>query len=402
MRKKRSSWIVADISRVAFLKESGFLKMSVTYLPRWSNRVGRRFRAKQSFGDRGITNHKIGLRLRDNLRRFAPRMLATWIVLATFLALWPFDFVRPCIFCENAARIDTELGQLTFPSQGLARASVTNSFLQRLIESNLLVIELWVTPSNTWQEGPARILSYSSNAYERNFTIAQDRDALQLRLRTSAADVNGLSGQVEVNEAFSAGQLTYILIISNAEGTAIAVNSTVPELVNTKPADFSSWSESYDLIIGNEATGGRPWLGDIHRIVIRNSAQESVLGDFDFSGNATREEPLLTEEDLSFPSTVPFKLSLHDDRFAFQDLVRHFAMLFPVGLLYYTIVAKRRVHWHGMLLSVVPIFGFASLIEFLQFFILSHTTSFLDLIWGVLGGLAGAMASAAIDFQPKR
>ncbi|NJN05353.1 MAG: LamG domain-containing protein [Rhodobacteraceae bacterium] len=65
----------------------------------------------------------------------------------------------------------------------------------RLIESirrsGELTIEAWIKPSSLDQKGPARIVTLSANGSQRNFTLGQDGDRYDIRLRTTQTGVNG-------------------------------------------------------------------------------------------------------------------------------------------------------------------------------------------------------------------
>jgi hypothetical protein len=53
-------------------------------------------------------------------------------------------------------------------------------------------IEAWITPANTTQMGPARIVSLSTDTSNRNFTLGQESSAYVMRLRTTKTTTNGL------------------------------------------------------------------------------------------------------------------------------------------------------------------------------------------------------------------
>ena len=52
-------------------------------------------------------------------------------------------------------------------------------------------IELWMTPHDTVQHGPARIVSLSRDTKARNFTLGQEGTDIQFRLRTPVTGNNG-------------------------------------------------------------------------------------------------------------------------------------------------------------------------------------------------------------------
>jgi glycopeptide antibiotics resistance protein len=51
-------------------------------------------------------------------------------------------------------------------------------------------VEVWLTPDNTEQHGPARIVSISADLTKRNFTLGQDGANIQFRLRTPVSITN--------------------------------------------------------------------------------------------------------------------------------------------------------------------------------------------------------------------
>jgi hypothetical protein len=66
--------------------------------------------------------------------------------------------------------------------------------VQAAKQTNALTVELWITPADTVQSGPARIVTLSRDPSNRNFTLGQMENAYQMRLRTTATSANGLPG----------------------------------------------------------------------------------------------------------------------------------------------------------------------------------------------------------------
>jgi L-rhamnose isomerase len=52
---------------------------------------------------------------------------------------------------------------------------------------------------------------------------------------------------------------------------------------DTRAGDFSNWDSSHVLLLANEATGDRPWLGEIYMVAIydRPLSEEEVKQNFD-------------------------------------------------------------------------------------------------------------------------
>jgi hypothetical protein len=57
--------------------------------------------------------------------------------------------------------------------------------------SNALTVEVWITPANATQAGPARIVTLSRDAANRDFTLGQKGGAYEVRLRTTTTSFNG-------------------------------------------------------------------------------------------------------------------------------------------------------------------------------------------------------------------
>jgi hypothetical protein len=61
-------------------------------------------------------------------------------------------------------------------------------------KSQAITIEAWVKPADYAQAGPARIVTLSQDPGRRNFTLGQDKEGYEVRLRTTATSENGLPG----------------------------------------------------------------------------------------------------------------------------------------------------------------------------------------------------------------
>jgi glycopeptide antibiotics resistance protein len=57
-------------------------------------------------------------------------------------------------------------------------------------ETDEMSVEVWLTPDNTEQHGPARIVSVSADLTKRNFTLGQEGANIQFRLRTPVSITN--------------------------------------------------------------------------------------------------------------------------------------------------------------------------------------------------------------------
>ncbi len=79
----------------------------------------------------------------------------------------------------------------TGTGRALLSSEQEQALLQSLVKQGRMSLLISITPGNVEQAGPARIVTYSQNAYSRNFSLGQIRDALTFRLRTPISGSNG-------------------------------------------------------------------------------------------------------------------------------------------------------------------------------------------------------------------
>ena len=83
--------------------------------------------------------------------------------------------------------------------------------------SGAISIEAWIQPANTKQDGPARIATLSKNSNERNFTVGQEGDKYQVRLRTTRTSTNGIPA-VESPGKRATTRLTHVIYTHDKDG----------------------------------------------------------------------------------------------------------------------------------------------------------------------------------------
>ena len=159
---------------------------------------------------------------------------------------------------------------------------------QELTHSNQLTLEVVLKTNHLNQAGPARIVSFSSSASSRNFTLGQERDRLIFRLRTTKTDENGTRPETNLC-AIEANQSVHIAVTYRS-GNLICYRDGV-EVLNTDQisGDFSNWSDQH-LLFGDEWDGNRDWAGTLEGIAIYNR----VLPSTEILKHATNYQHLLS------------------------------------------------------------------------------------------------------------
>jgi hypothetical protein len=138
--------------------------------------------------------------------------------------------------------------------------------LEACSQSNELTIEAVLTSHNTTQQGPARIVSFSTDHNSRNFTLGQDREKLTLRLRTSKTGANGIPPETVLTKVTKGGTMHLVVTYRPGELAAFVDGEEVFRTKELK-GDFSNW-EPHHLIFGDEFNGQRDWSGDLERVAL--------------------------------------------------------------------------------------------------------------------------------------
>ena len=132
--------------------------------------------------------------------------------------------------------------------------------------SQEVTLEVWLQPDNVIQDGPARILSLSSSKTERNVTLGQGMygsyapDVYMTRLRTTRTSTNGLPAVV-TPAGIATTALTHVVYTRRANGQATLYVDGQARGILTVEGDLSNWDDRMPLLLANELSNDRPWLG---------------------------------------------------------------------------------------------------------------------------------------------
>lgn len=157
-------------------------------------------------------------------------------------------------------------GGLTLVSKTLIRSEPATRLSEAIKKSGRITIEAWVRPADTSHSGPARIVTLSKNTNERNFTLGQEKDRFDVRLRTTNTSANGVPS-LSSQPGSVKTEWTH-LVFTFGEGQArLYVNGRLN--AESQPGgDLSNWDESLPLALANELTGDRPWLGSLKLVAL--------------------------------------------------------------------------------------------------------------------------------------
>lgn len=153
----------------------------------------------------------------------------------------------------------------------ISSSSPATKIIDSARKTNALTIEAWIRPANANQTGPARIASISTSPTQRNVTLGQDGNRYDIRLRTTERDNNGLPS-ISTSESSVSLRPSHVVFTRDRGGRASIYIDGKRVSHAVSGGQFRNWDMGHELILGNEATGDRPWLGQLYLVAIYSRA----------------------------------------------------------------------------------------------------------------------------------
>lgn len=209
----------------------------------------------------------------------------------------------------------------------------------RITATRQFTVEIWARPKALNQTGPGRLVSYSKDALNRNFSIGhgstiQPNRNLTFRLRnTGRGDNNGIPDMV--NPAIVINSVNHY--VSTFDGITMRTYRN-GQLHATDPREggLDYWDWGYPLVVGNEADSNRGWLGTIHSVALFDKALTKAEVSARFEANrAEFQSDVISSYSLwlesAFPETELSDPALAPDADAgnrgVQNMVRYALMM---------------------------------------------------------------------------
>jgi hypothetical protein len=366
---------------------------------------------------------------RDPFTGLYKKTLVLYAIFLTLVLLWPFEFTFTGKM--NHVKWSDASPGIEFIEDGqVISRPFSRPFFENLVKGKGFSLEVSIVPANNQQRGPARIVSYSLNPNYRNFTLGQQGMDLIMRMRTKNTNLNGMDPELVVQDVFTRIEPLHIVVSYNFEEQRVYVNGSIRTTSTIPGANFKNWDPEYPLILGNEATGDRPWLGKISYVAIYNYPldAQAVRSNYEkvrnwISGNVEMAAPkkglvvryLLDERKgnkvtdsgtlvESLTLNIPDEIQTENKPFLgfplysltdwgsgyFYEIVLNVLLFVPLGFLLHAIIASR-VDGNWKPLFFVMIVGTAITLsaETLQYFSELRHSSLKDVIANLIGSLLG-------------
>jgi hypothetical protein len=155
---------------------------------------------------------------------------------------------------------------------GKAQANATDSrkIFDAVSPAGQFSVEAWLVPDNTTQDGPTRIVSYSTSTSVRNFMLGQAAGDYRGRVRSSVSNANGDPALDGAAPDVTTSLQHVVLTFDPAVGRKLYVNGAV-SAQETAPATLG-WTNDQLFVIGNEVTNDRLWKGTFELVAIHKKA----------------------------------------------------------------------------------------------------------------------------------
>ncbi|QDU47898.1 LamG-like jellyroll fold domain-containing protein [Gimesia panareensis] len=148
---------------------------------------------------------------------------------------------------------------------------VDGEILEECRRTNQLSVEATIIPSSAKQRGPARIVTFSTDISQRDFTLGQQGDQLIVRIRTPQTGANGV-GDTETGmpvATLTPGQVNHVIVSYKPGRLVCYLNGKQTFETDQIQGDFRDWSAQH-LLFGDEYGGQRDWSGTLEGVAIYN------------------------------------------------------------------------------------------------------------------------------------
>lgn len=190
---------------------------------------------------------------------------------------------------EKNSGIRWSKGMLSVESSALiASVQPARKVIDAVKKSNAITIEAWLKPAGSSQSGPARIISLSADTSQRNVTLGQDKELYDVRLRTTGSDRNGMPSTSSPQKSLQT-RLTHAVFTRAADGVAIIYIDGKQSVRKNVSGNFGNWNDEHRLLLANEATKDRLWLGELHLVAIYDQALSAREVEQNFAAGLSHE-----------------------------------------------------------------------------------------------------------------
>ncbi len=348
--------------------------------------------------------------------------------------LWPFDFSP-----ANKVEWLRNRNGIFFDGQGIICSadpfSIENPNSD-LTRHDSMSLEIWLRSREESHNSVAFLLSLYQQKESRNFMLGQWGSELILRGRVRTQDGRVVFRELALASAFPKGQARFVTITSSAAGTAFYLDGALKEFVPLRTLIAKNLSGR--LVLGDSPTGDGPWSGDLFGLAIYDRSlteakvnqhyrsrvsgrfsdlanEEGMIALYPFNeraGNRLRNHARL-QPDLEIPQyyhvlektvLIPHWKDFRLNRSHLEDIVLNTIGFIPFGFFNCAFIcnATRYSRRRASVITVLSGGSISLMIELVQVYLPTRTSSLTDLITNILGSALGVGLYRLDLFSPLR
>ena len=176
---------------------------------------------------------------------------------------------------DDMGQVELRDGVLTIrgPTK-IATKSTGKRLVKAIQRTGALTVEVWLRPHGLQQDGPARIVTLSKDSGSRNITLGQEGSSVEVRLRTSKTSANGIPAVTTRSRSLKEELMHVVYTRGRSGNVSVYINGKHSQRQRVA-GDLNGWDERFHLALGNEMSGDRPWMGDLHLVAVYSSEVRS-------------------------------------------------------------------------------------------------------------------------------
>jgi|GEM_PF-2456398 len=199
---------------------------------------------------------------------------------------------------RGRARLNHD-GAMVLTGGAFLANDVDGEILAECRRTNQLSVEATIIPSLAKQSGPARIVTFSTDINQRDFTLGQQGNQLIVRIRTPQTGRNGI-GDTTTGVPVATlmpGEANHVIVSYKPGRLVCYLNGKQVYEGDQIQGDFRDWSAQH-LLFGDEYGGQRDWSGTLEGVAIYNrfiepeEASRNTL-QYDYQRRSRSEVPQL-------------------------------------------------------------------------------------------------------------
>lgn len=218
----------------------------------------------------------------------------------------------------------TSYGINVVDGRAIADAASSQKLYDRIASqqggSQAYTLEMWISPINITQDGPARIMTYARNSGNRNFMLGQVAYQYSVRNRAFLAEsTNNGSPDMETYDVDQDAQATLqhvVVTYDQVAGRQIFVDGRhTDDLDPISAGRLWNWDPTYRFAIGDEVSRNRQWMGQVRFAAVydRPLTPASILQNFEAGIGKRVTMSFDVSQWTGGNSTVEFSLTQLDD-----------------------------------------------------------------------------------------